>query len=76
MEIGIVVYKNGTDVGIGDIDSTPSPNGSRWSPGFGALFVSLAINDYVELWCQAEDGVNSGNVDLTTCDFSISRVSA
>lgn len=76
MEIGIVVYKNGVDAGLGDIDSTPSPNGSRWSPGFGPLLISLAINDYVELWCEASDGVDTGLLDLTTCDFSITRVSA
>ncbi len=77
MEVKIELYKNGSFVGNGmaDEDNTPSPNGSRWSPGFSGI-VSLAANDYLEIFATLSDGVNSGNATLTVGQFSISRVSA
>ena len=77
MEVTVSLYKNGALLGNGmsDIDSTPSPNGSRWSPGFSGL-VQLAQNDYIEIFIGADDGVNTGNVTVTVAQFSINRVSA
>ncbi len=75
MQALIVVYKNGVDTGLGDGDSTPSPTGSRWFPGFTTL-IQLAQNDYLELWVELNDGVNTGSVDLTTTDFGVWRISA
>jgi hypothetical protein len=76
MQVLVSVYKNGVDAGLGDGDGTPSPTGSRWYPGFGGQLISLAINDYVEIWVQLDDGTNTGSVDLTTIDFNIVRISA
>lgn len=74
MEIEVALYKNGSPTGISDLDSTPSPNGSRWSPGFTSL-VLLAVNDYLELFADVDDGVGAGNV---TCSarLSVHRVQA
>lgn len=77
MEVLIALYKNGTasGEGLGDFDGIPSPNGSRWSPQFSGL-ITLAQNDFLEVWVSASDGVNSGNIDLSAFTFSIYRVSA
>ncbi len=77
MQVEIELYKNGTFVGeaMADLDSTPSPNGDRWSPGFGGL-VSLLQNDYLELFTTVEDGVNSGVLSLTVAQMSVNRVSS
>lgn len=77
MEVIVGLYKNGASVGsgLGDIDNTPSPNGARWSPGFSG-FITLATNDYIEIFAEVSDGVNTGLIDLTVAQFSISRISA
>ncbi len=38
--------------------------------------LQLNANDYVELFVEAGDGVNSGNITLSAVVLSISRVSA
>ncbi len=75
MQVEVELYKNGSFVGeaMADLDSTPSPSGDRWSPGFGGL-VSLAQNDYLELFATAEDGVNTGLLSLTVAQMSVNRV--
>ncbi len=75
MQVVCEVYKNGSIAteGIGSFDETPSPTGSRWKVAFGGI-ITLALNDYIEIWSTLEDGVNSGNVTLTTWDFSVHRV--
>lgn len=77
MEVSVLLYKNGSFVGnsMADLDNTPSPNGDRWSPGFSGL-VSLAANDYLEIFASATDGVDSGNLTVTVAQFSVNRVSA
>lgn len=77
MEVGVGLHKNGAFIGngMGDLDSTPSPNGSRWSPGFAGL-VSLAATDYIEIFATVSDGVNTGDITLSVGQFSIHRVSA
>src|SRR5574343_369478 len=59
MQVVIGLTKNGVDAGnaLGDIDSTPSPNGARWSPGFSGM-IQLAAGDYIEVVAQITDGVN------------------
>lgn len=74
MEISADLYKNGVSSGIGDLDGTPSPNGSRWSPVIGGM-IALAINDYLEVFIDAADGVGSGSVDLDKVYFSVWRIS-
>lgn len=74
MQVSVGIYKNGVDAGLGDNDNTPSPSGGRWFPGFGGLMLLLAANDEITLHATADDGVNTGAIDLTTVDFSIVRV--
>ncbi len=76
MEVNAALYKNGVFVGnlMADLDSTPSPNGSRWSPGFSGL-VSLVITDYLEIFMSAADGVNAANLTVSA-QLSVHRVSA
>lgn len=76
MQVNISVYKNGspTSPPLGDLDNTPSPSGSRWSPGFGGLLIQLALSDYVELWASLDDGVNTGNMNMTSCTFNVVKV--
>lgn len=74
MEIEVGLYKNGSFIGngMGDVDSTPSPNGSRWSPGFAGL-VQLNAGQYIEIFAIANDGVNAGNVTATVCQMSVTK---
>lgn len=74
MEIGIATYVNGSDSGDSDLDSTPSPNGSRWSPGLSTM-LQLSLGDYVEIFADVDDGVGAGNVTCTS-RVSIVRVQA
>lgn len=74
VEVGLGVYKNGANAGLGDLDGTPAPNGSRWSPTFTAL-ISLAAFDYIQLYATVADGIGTGHVDLGTFRFSVWRVS-
>lgn len=75
MEVLLQLYKNGANSGIGDIDGTPSPNGDRWSPSFGTI-ISMAANDYLELYVTAQDGVGTNAIDLTTARLSVWRISS
>jgi hypothetical protein len=77
MAIGAALYKNGTSLGnaMADIDNTPSPNGSRWSPGFSGL-VSLAANDFLEVFLNPDDGVNAADITVSAAQLSVHRVSA
>lgn len=74
MQAIIALFKNGSNTGIQDLDSTPSPSGSRWSPGFGGMMISLAIGDYIDLRASFDDGINTGAVNLTTCHFSVFKL--
>ncbi len=75
MEIALNLYKNGSFIGnaLADLDSTPSPVGDRWSPGFSGL-VSLIQGDYIEVYGTANDGVGSGFVRVTVAQFSVNKV--
>lgn len=75
MQVCLDVYKNNLSTGLGSCAAVSSPPGSRWFPGFTSL-VSLNTNDYLELWVEVTDGTNTGNIDLTTIDFNVTRVSA
>lgn len=75
MQVCVEIYKNGVNQGLGMCDATPSPNGSRWYVMFTSL-VTMSVNDYLEVWVTATDGVNTGAIDLTTFDFNVFRVSA
>lgn len=74
VEASISLYKNGSTTGMGDLDGTPSPNGSRWSPSF-TVMISLAQNDFLQLYATIADGVGAGQVSLTTFRFSVWRMS-
>ncbi len=73
VEVDIGLYVNGVSTNQGDTDGTPSPNGSRWSPGFGAV-LSLAAGDKVTCHAVVGDGVGVGNVNLTTWEIAGYRV--
>ncbi len=73
MEIGVGLAVNATPVSGGDIDSTPSPNGARWSPGFSQL-VPLIIGDELTVETFAQDGPGTGNVTVTGAILSVFRV--
>lgn len=77
MQVQVALYKNGTVFGnqMADLDSTPSPVGSRWSPGFSGL-IQLAANDYLEVFVEMTDGVDTGDMTLSLAQFSIHRVQA
>lgn len=77
MQVAVSLFKNGVAVGNGmyDLDSTPSPVGARWSPGFSGL-VQLAQDDYIEIFVEATDGVNTGSLNLAVSQFSVHRVQA
>ncbi len=74
MQVVITLYKNGAPVGNGleDIDNTPSPNGSRWSPGFAGK-VQMTAGEYIEVFAVIDDGVNLGNITLTVAQLSVGR---
>jgi hypothetical protein len=77
MQVNVLLYKNGTYIGnqMADLDSTPSPVGSRWSPGFSGL-VSLAATDYLEVFVEMTDGVDTGDMTLSAAQLSVHRASA
>jgi hypothetical protein len=77
MEVILGLFKNGVFVGdaLGDQDSTPSPNGSRWSPSFSGL-VALTAGDYLELFTTVNDGGSGGNITVTVAQLSVNRASA
>lgn len=77
METGLSLFKNGVYAGnaLADLDGTPNPNGGRWSPGFAGL-ISLAQNDYLELFVRGEDTVDTGNIIVSTAQMSVNRISA
>lgn len=74
MQICLAIYLNGVDTGLGSCESVPSPPGSRWFPDLSGTLVSMAANDYLEIYCTAQDGTNSGNLTLTTARANIVRV--
>lgn len=75
MRVSIDVRVNGASVGYGTESNVPSPTGDRWFPGITVL-LNLSQNDFIEFWATATDGVDAANIDLTTFDFGVHRVSA
>lgn len=74
MQIQTAIYKNGVILaGAGCGTSVASPPGSRWFPTWSTL-IQLGAGDYVELWMEATDGVNTGNITISNVNFSIDLV--
>jgi len=73
MQIGVSFYINGAGSGAGTTVAIASPPGSRWFPTFTA-FMSLNAGDYVELFCYATDGVNTGNIISNNVNCSIHQI--
>jgi len=69
------IYKNGSSTGIGDLDSTPSPNDSQWTPAITTL-VSMNTNDYIEAYLTINDTPGTGAVNVSKLFLSVHRVSA
>lgn len=76
MEVAVGLFKNGSAVnnGMSDRDGTPSPNGDNWTPGFSGL-VQMTAGQYLEIFANITDGVNSGNIDVVSAQLSVTRVS-
>jgi len=69
------IYKNGSSTGIGDLDSTPSPNDSQWTPAITTL-VSMNTNDYIEAYLTINDTPGTGAVNVSKLFLSVHRVSS
>lgn len=76
MQAEIQLFKNGIVTNYGAVDETPSPSGARWYPNLPFTMIALAVNDYLELWIMMQDGVNTGNVNLSQTYFNVIRVSS
>ncbi len=74
MAVRLHLYLNGSDTGVYGDDNTPSPNGG-WYTNY-AVLIQMNQNDYVEAWATIQDGVNSGSINLSDIDFSITRSQA
>lgn len=74
MQVALGLAVNGVAVsGVGDIDSTPSPTGARWSPGFSTI-VQLTSGQKLTATVEVTDG-GSHLIDFTSGSFSIERLS-
>lgn len=76
MQAQIKLFQNGVATDFGATDESKSPSGSRWYPKMPMMLLSLAVNDYLELWVMLDDGVNTGNCNLEQTYFNIIRVSS
>lgn len=74
MEVTIGFAVNGAPVSGGDQDSTPSPNGTRWSPGLD-MNIALNAGDRVSVLIGAADGVGAGLLTVTAGMASFFRLS-
>lgn len=74
LEINVAVYKNGVLLEgseASQVNATPS----RWVADLTSM-VSLAANDYLEMFVKAEDGVNTGDIEVLNVSFTVNRISA
>jgi hypothetical protein len=74
MEITLRMYVTGVDSGVFVFTGIPSPNSDRWSLTIPAQVVSLSATNYIEFFVEATDGVDAGNIHLTSIDASFFRV--
>lgn len=73
MEIELHVYVNGAAVATIGM-AIASPPGSRWYPSISTL-VQASSGQAIEIYMEAVDGVNSGDLDISVSSaFSVNRV--
>lgn len=72
LEVSLKLFVNGTERASQGYGSK-SPPGDRWWPGFSGL-IELSVNDQVEVWFYAQDGVNTGNLTVSDTNFAIELV--
>lgn len=68
--LGVFVNGSAARSLVGTLENA---NSDRWFPSYGGL-LSLAVNDQVEVWGRADDGINTANVTFTHTVFSIQLV--
>lgn len=73
MECAVGIAVNGVNI-VGDLDSTPSPNGQRWSPGVCDI-IACTAGDLISLTGRAGDTVGAGNVSVDSGNLSVERLS-
>lgn len=67
MQVG--VFKNGV-IELGTLACLATMSGSRWHANFSGM-VGLNATDYVDLRILADDGVNTGDVEVGNVDFTV-----
>lgn len=72
LEINMSVFKNGV-IELGSSASPTNLSGSRWHANFSG-FVPLNATEYIDLRIIADDGVNTGNVEIGNVDFTVHKV--
>lgn len=76
MQAELQLFKNGLVTNFGAVDETPTPSGGRWFPQLPQMMITLAVNDYLEVWAMFQDGTNTGNVSLEQTYLNVIRLSA
>lgn len=69
MDLQLQVWKNGSTFMTGAGCAVASPPGSRWYPNLGYQLIQLNAGDYIELFLHAQDGTNTGAVEISTNSY-------
>lgn len=69
LDMQLQVWKNGATFMTGAGCAVASPPGSRWYPNLGYQLIQLSAGDYIEMFLHAQDGTNTGAVDVSTNSY-------
>lgn len=69
MAMRLELWKNGSSLVASSGSNVPSPVSSAWFPNLGYQLIQLAAGDYIEAYLTAEDGTNSGDVEVQVESF-------
>lgn len=69
MDLQLQVWKNGIDFMTGAGNTSASPPGSRWYPNLGYQLIQLSAGDYIEMYLHAQDGTNTGSINVNTNSY-------
>lgn len=69
MDMQLQVWKNGTTFMTGAGCAVASPPGFRWYPNLGYQLIQLDAGDYIEIYLLAQDGTNTGAVNVSTNSY-------
>jgi hypothetical protein len=78
MEISFRTGVNGNPTGTNNLwdgCSVPTPPERRWYPSLGGL-VAMNAGDYLGIWCEASDTVNTGSLTMSNGSFSVNLVNS